>query len=63
MAVNRKLKTVDSKLATNVNDLVNRFSCNIENAEFMNNSCESCPKYHLNGDNFEEDVASSADID
>ena len=63
MAVNRKLETVDRKLTTNVNDLVNRFSCNIESAEFMNNSCESCPKYHVNEDNFEEDVASSADID
>ena len=39
--VNSKLKTVDRKLPTTVNDLVNMFSCNIESAECMNNSCES----------------------
>ena len=29
----------------------------------MHISCESCPKYHLNEDNFEEDVESSIDTD
>ena len=43
------------------NDLVNRFSCNIESAGCMKNSCESYPKYHANGDNFVEDFESSTD--
>lgn len=29
----------------------------------MNNSCESCPKYHVNEDNFEEDIKSNTDTD
>ena len=29
----------------------------------MNNSCESCPKYHVNENNFEEDIKSSTDTD
>ena len=29
----------------------------------MSNSCESCPKYYLNEDNFEEYVESSTDTD
>ena len=63
VAVNSKLNTVDRKLPTNENDLVNRFSCNIESAECMNNTCESCPKYHVNVDNFEGGVESSTDTD
>ena len=61
MAVNSKLKTVDRKLLTDVNDLINRFSCNTESTECMNNSCEIFPRYHANEDNFEEDVESSID--
>ena len=63
MAVNSELKTVDRKLMTDVNDLINRFSCNIESTECMNNSCETFPRYHGNEDNFEEDVESSIDTD
>ena len=59
VAVNSKLKTVYRKLPTNLNDLVNRFSLNIESAECMNKACESCPKYHVNENNFKEDVESS----
>ena len=44
-------------------DLLNGFSCNIESTECMNNLRESYPKYHVNEDNFEEDVESSADTD
>ena len=54
--VNSKLKIVDRKLPTNLNDLANEYSCNIESAECMNNICESCPKYYVNEDNFEEVV-------
>ena len=39
------------------------FSCNIESAENMNNSCDSCPKYHVNEDNFEKNFESSTDTD
>ena len=63
VADSNKLKAVDRKLLTNINDIVNRFSCNIENAKCMNDSCESFPKYHINEDNFEEDVESSTDTD
>ena len=63
VAVKSKLKIVDRKLPTNVNDLVNEFSCNIERAECMNNSCESSPNSYGNEDNFEEDVESSTDTD
>ena len=58
VAISSKLKTVDRGLLTNVNNLVNRFSCNIESAECLNNSCESCPKYHVNKNNLQEDVVS-----
>ena len=61
MAVNNNLKTADRKLSTNVKDLVNRFPCNTESAECMNNSCESCLKYHVNEDNLEKHVESSTD--
>ena len=60
VAVNSKLKTVDRKVPTNVNDQVYMFLCNIESAECMYNSCESCPYYE---DNLEKDVESSTDID
>ena len=63
VAVNSKLKRVDRKLPTNVNDLVNEFSCNIGSAECINYSCESCPKHQVNEDSFEEDVESSTDTD
>ena len=61
VAVNSK--TVDRKLPTNVNDLVNRYSFNTESAECMNNSCKSGPKHNVNEDNFEEDVESSTYAD
>ena len=63
VAINSKLNTVYRKLPTNLNDLVNRFSCNIESPECMNNASESCPKYYVSEDNFEEDVGSSTDTD
>ena len=63
VAINNKLNTVYRKLPTNLNDLVNRFSCDIESPECMNNASVSCPKYHVNEDNFEEDVGSSTDTD
>ena len=63
MTVNSKLKTADRKLLINVNDLVNRFSCNIESSECMNNSSESFLKYHVNEDKFEVDVKSTTDAD
>ena len=53
VAVNSKLKTVDRKLPNKANDLVNKFSYNIE----------SYPKYYMNEDNFEEDVESNAVTD
>ena len=56
VAVNIKLKTVDRKLPTKVDDLINKFSCNIESVECMNNPCESFPKYHANEENFEKDL-------
>ena len=39
--------TFHRSLPTNVDDLVNRFSCTIESAKCMNNSSESYPKYHV----------------
>ena len=60
MAVNSRLKTVDRKLPTNCKRS-GRFSCNIESAGCMENSCESYPKYHANEDNFVEDFESSTD--
>ena len=63
MTVNSKLKTADRKLLTNVNDLVNRFSCNIESSECMKNSCEFFLKCHVNEDKFEVDVKLTTDTD
>ena len=63
VAVNSKLKTVNRKLPTNINNLVNKFSCIIESAKCMKNSRESYSKCYMNEGNFEEDVESSTYTD
>ena len=42
LAINGKLKEKDKRLPTSVKDLVEEFSCDIENVECMKSKCGNC---------------------
>ena len=63
--VNRKIKDREQKLPTTAKDIVEKYSCNANQAEYMTEACPNCPKVELpyNLKNQAENYEESDDAD
>ena len=54
------MKNVDSKIANNVNELVEEYSCDVSNADCMIGTCLNCPSVSVSLDDGDSSLTSSS---
>eukprot|EP00111_Clytia_hemisphaerica_P013977 TCONS_00041134-protein len=59
-AVNRKMKNIDARLPSTVNDLIAEFTCQNAGENCMKSLCEDCPTVKINEEDFLDQDSASA---